>query len=126
MADNAVITKGIKLYQGETALTDLMEIPEMGGTSEKIDITTLDSAAFVYTDGIKNYGDSLDFKFLYKKTQFSTLNALEGSQSWKVELPDGAMCSFTGSCSVKLEGVGVNAAITYILSITPDSEMIWA
>lgn len=122
----AVVSIGIKLYHAEKVLSDLMEIPEMGGSVEKIDITTLDSVAFRYTDGLKNYGDSLDFKFLYSKEQFASLNALEGSQSWKVELPDGSTCSFTGSGSVRLEGVGVNAAITYILSITPDSEMVWA
>ena len=123
---NEVISKGIKLYHADEALTDLMEIPELGGVAEKIDVTTLDSVAFMYCDGIKNYGDSLEFKFLYKKEQFTTLNGLEGSQQWKVELPDNTTCSFSGSCSVKLEGVGVNAALTYVLSISPDSEMTWA
>lgn len=129
MAD-AVISKGIKLSYGSgssfTELTDLQEIPELGGTAESIEITTLADAAHMYTDGIKNYGDSLAFKFLYKKEQFTALNALEGSQSWKVELPDGASCTFGGSCSVALDGVGVNAALTYTLSIKPNSAMVWA
>jgi hypothetical protein len=80
----------------------------------------------MYTDGIKNYGDSLAFKFLYEKTQFTTLNGLDGSQEWKVELPDGASCTFGGTCSVALDGVGVNAALTYTLSIKPNSAMVWA
>jgi hypothetical protein len=129
MAD-AVISKGIKLSYGSgsafTALTDLQEIPELGGSAESIEITTLADAAHVYTDGIKNYGDSLAFKFLYKKEQFTTLNGLSGSQSWKVELPDGASCTFGGTCSVALDGVGVNAALTYTLSIKPNSAMVWA
>lgn len=122
----AVISKGIKLYYGENELTNLQEIPELGGDVEAIEITTLADAAHTYTDGIKNYGDSLAFKFLYEETQFSTLNGLEGSQAWRVELPDGASCSFGGTCSVKLDGVGVNAALTYTLSVKPNSEMIWA
>lgn len=122
----AVISKGIKLYYGDVELTNLQEIPELGGDVEAIEITTLADAAHTYTDGIKNYGDSLAFKFLYEETQFSTLNGLEGSQTWKVELPDGASCSFGGTCSVKLDGVGVNAALTYTLSVKPNSEMIWA
>lgn len=122
----AVISKGIKLFYGETELTNLQEIAELGGDSEAIEITTLADAAHMYTDGIKNYGDSLSFKFLYEKTQFTTLNGLKESQDWKVELPDGATCSFGGTCSVKLDGVGVNAALTYTLAIKPDSEMIWA
>jgi hypothetical protein len=126
----AVISKGIKLSYGSgsafTELTNLQEIPELGGTAESIEITTLADAAHMYTDGIKNYGDSLAFKFLYEKTQFTTLNALSGSNEWKVELPDGASCTFGGTCSVALDGVGVNAALTYTLSIKPNSAMVWA
>lgn len=122
----AVISKGITLSYGETLLTNLQEIPELGGDVEAIEITTLADAAHTYTDGIKNYGDSLAFKFLYEDAQFAALNALTGSQDWKVSLPDGTTCSFGGTCSVKLDGVGVNAALTYTLSVKPNSEMVWA
>jgi hypothetical protein len=122
----AIISKGITLKQGEKELTNLQEIPELGGEAEAIEITTLADAAHMYTDGILNYGDSLAFKFLYEKEQFTELSALDGSQSWTVGLPDGTKCSFSGSCSVKLDGVGVNAPLTYTLSIKPDSAMTWA
>lgn len=122
----AVISKGITLSLGEKLLTNLQEIPELGGESEAIEITTLADAAHMYTDGILNYGDSLAFVFLYEKEQFTELSALDGSQSWKVTLPDSSTCSFTGTGSVKLAGVGVNAALTYTLSIKPDSAMVWA
>lgn len=126
----AVISKGIKLsYKLDSGsfieLADLQEIPELGGDAEAIEITTLADAAHMYTDGIKNYGDSLSFKFLYAKEQFTTLNGL-GEAEWKVELPDGAACTFGGTCSVKLDGVGVNAALTYTLAVKPNSEMVWA
>lgn len=122
----AEISKGIKLFHGEVELTNLQEIPDLGGDTEAIEITTLADAAHKYTNGLKSYGDSLEFKFLYEKEQFNTLNALDESQQWKVELPDGATCSFGGSCSVRLDGVGVAAALTYTLSIKPDTEMEWA
>ena len=122
----ATISKGITLKVGETVLTNLQEIPELGGEAEAIEITTLADAAHMYTDGIKNYGDSLAFKFLYEKAQFTELSGLTGSQDVVVTLPDSSTCSFSGTCSVKLDGVGVNAALTYTLSIKPDSEMIWA
>lgn len=122
----AVISKGITLSYGENALTNLMEIPELGGDTEAIEITTLADAAHMYTDGIKNYGDSLAFKFLYEDTQFTTLNGLTESQTWKVALPDGTTCTFGGTCSVKLDGVGVNAALTYTLAIKPNTAMTWA
>lgn len=126
----AVISKGIKLsYKAESAfveLTNLQEIPDLGGETEAIEITTLADAAHMYTDGIKNYGDALAFKFLYEGTQFTTLNGLSGEKEWQVELPSGEACTFSGSCSVKLDGVGVNAALTYTLSIRPSTEMAWA
>ena len=128
----AVISKGITLSykSGEatsyTKLTNLQDIPELGGTSESIEITTLDDAAHMYTDGILNYGDSLSFTFLYDKTQFNTLMALEGSVSWQVGLPAETTCTFSGTSSVHLAGVGTNAALTYILAIKPDSKMVWA
>lgn len=127
----ATISKGIKLSykaSGETytELTNLQSIPDMGGSADSIEITTLADAAHTYTNGILDYGDSLEFIFLYEKEQFTTLNALTGSQNWKVELPDNSACTFSGSASVSLTGVGVNEALTYTLSIKPDSAMAWA
>lgn len=127
----AVISKGIELSYKTTGgsefikLTNLQEIPELGGDTEAIEITTLADAAHMYTDGIKNYGDSLTFKFLYETAQFETLQQLEGSSEWQVSLPDGTTCSFGGSSSVKLDGVGVNAALTYTLAVKPNTEMVW-
>lgn len=123
----ATISKGIKLYKDEVELTNLTEIPELGTEAESIEITTLADDAHVYTNGIMNYGDSLAFKFIYEKTQFASLTA-DGDEAsdWKVELPDGATCEFSGTHSVKLDGVGVNAALTYTLSVKPNSAMVWA
>lgn len=126
----AVISKGITLaYKNGgdfVELTNLQEIPELGGDSEAIEITTLADAAHMYVDGIKSYGDSLAFKFLYEGEQFKTLDGMKDTYEWKVTLPDSTNCSFSGTCSVKLDGVGVNAALTYTLGVKPNSEMIWA
>ena len=125
----AVISKGIKLsYKNGgdfVELTNLQEIPELGGDTEAIEITVLSDAAHMYTNGIKNYGDSLAFKFLYETAQFDTLQMLDGETDWQVELPDATTCTFSGTGSVKLDGVGVNAALTYTLAVKPTSEMIW-
>lgn len=134
----AIISKGITLSYAATEngeynlLTNLQEIPELGGSAESIEITTLADSAHIYTDGILNYGDSLAFKFLYEQVQFEALNTLHTTNSpetvisWRVSLPDGNVCQFSGTASVKLDGVGVNAALTYTLSIRPTSAMTWA
>lgn len=129
----AVISKGIALFYKAsgasefTELDNLQEIAELGGDTESIEITTLADEAHIYTDGLKNYGDNLPFKFLYEAGQFMALNDLAGETvAWKVELPDGTTCEFSGTCSVKLDGVGVNAVLTYTLNIKPSSAMAWA
>lgn len=128
----AVLSKGIKLsYKaGESSeyieLADLQEIPELGGDTEAVEITTLSDGAHMYMDGLKNYGDSLAFKFLYKKEQFKTLDGLKEKVAWKVDLPDGASCTFSGTGSVKLGGATTNTALTYTLAIKPSTEMVWA
>ena len=121
-----ILSKGVKLYLAEKALTDLQEFPDLGGEAESVEVTTLDDEAHMYINGLLSYGDSLAFKFLYAKTQFAELAALEGEQQWKVELPDQSTCSFKGECSVKLDAAGVNAALTYTLNVKPTSAMVWA
>ena len=129
----AVISKGITLGWAEkgttefTELENLQEIPELGGDAEKIEITVLSDAAHMYTDGILNYGDAIAFKFLYEKEQFVLLNGKKGTElSWRVKLPDDTAYTFDGTPAVKLDGVGVNAALTYTLNIAPTSEMVVA
>ena len=125
----AVISKDITLsYKVGTSgdfvdLTNLQEIPELLGDIDKIEITTLSDGEHRYTNGIKNYGDSLPFKFLYEKEQFITLNGIESSCAWKVTLPDGTAFTFTGEPSVKSDGVGISAVLTYTLNITPNSKI---
>lgn len=122
----ATISKGITIKVADNLLTNLQEIPELGGTRESIEITTLGDDAHMYTDGILNYGDNIAFKFLYEKEQFTTLNGLKGTQNIVVTLPDSSTCTFTGTCSVKLDGVGINAPLTYTLNVKPNSAMVWA
>lgn len=133
MADKGVISRGIELaYKTKealdyTVLDNLQEIPEISTEAESLETTVLSDVAHTYCNGIKNYGDSLGFKFLYDKATFTTLNGLgDDVVDWKVTLPDGEACTFSGTASVKLDGVGVNAVLTYTLSVKPASEILWA
>lgn len=124
----AILSKGIKLSYSSTGtesytdLTDLLEIPSLGGSIDKVDVTTLADASKKYINGIKDYGD-LAFKFNYAKEQFTTLNGLTGSINFKVTLPDTTTATFSGEPSVSLEGVGVGAAMTYTLNISLNSDI---
>ena len=128
------LSKGIKLsYKASggnsyTDLTNLQEIPDVGGSADSVEVTTLDDVAHTYINGLLDYGDSLDFTFLYDKTQFTALNALTGTISWKITLPgtSALTATFDGESSVKLNGVGVNDAITYTLSVKPSTAITFA
>lgn len=130
---SAIRTQGIKLsYKNgsETVeLKDCLGIPELGGSRDKIEITTLDSEAHVYMNGLYNYGDSLDFQFLYKDEQFKKLYALgETIVEWTITLPAPAeqAATFSGECSVRLDAAGLNDKVTYTLSIAPTSAIAFA
>ena len=108
-------------------LTDLQEIPELGNNSpERIDVTVLSDGAKKSIAGLADTAQDLAFKFLYKKAQFETLAAMEGSHEWRVTLPDGTIATFFATPSVKLAGVGVSAALTYTLSLSVESEIVFA
>lgn len=122
----AILSKGIKLFCGEDELTNLLEVPDLGGEADSVEVTTLADGAHVFINGLMSYGDSLAFKFIYDKAQFTELAGMEGAQTWKVQFPDGATCSFGGQCSVKMDAAAVNAALTYTLAVKPSTEMVWA
>lgn len=126
----AVISKGIQLSykqsSQEVVLKGLQSVAELGGTRDSIEITCLEDEAHVFENGIYSYGDSLDFTFLYNDgAEFFKLQGITDKVEWCVKLPDGAKCTFTGGCSVKLDSVGVNSALTFTLSIKPSSAMVW-
>lgn len=129
-----ILTKGISLsYKtasgaGEyTKLTNLQEIPEIGnGEKEKVEVTVLDDNVKKYIAGLGDSGQTLAFKFLYEKEQFTALMALEGSMEWKVTMPDDVAATFTGTPSVKFDSASTNNAVTYTLSVLVESEIEFA
>ena len=121
----AVVSTGVKLSfdiangVDFVELTNLQEVPELGGERDSLEITVLADDAHMYTDGILNYGESVPFKFLYEKAQFMQLAGLTAVAKWKVELPDKTSFTFSGKGSAKLDAVAPNQPLTYTLSVKP-------
>lgn len=132
----AILSKGITLsYKANSAaeyavLTNLQEIPDLGNNApDKIDITVLSDNAKKSMAGLQDSSQDLAFKFIYEAEQFSALSALDSNVSinWKVALPDNCgTATFTGTPSVKLSGAGVNAALSYVLTVSVDSLITFA
>ena len=119
---------GITLDVGAVkAVSGLTDIPDMGATPEKLDVTTLADASRQYIEGIKDYGD-LEFTFIYEsgaEGNYAKLNALEGDQECVVTFPDGSTFSFSGEISLRIVGVGVNAVITFVMAVALSSDIAY-
>jgi len=107
----------------------LMEIPELGGAPEKIDVTTLSDTAKKYIPGIKDYGD-LVFKFLYDNSSTSAnYRVLKGlddagtTATFKIDYPDGTAHQFDAIPSVKLDSGAINGALTFSATMLLQSDI---
>lgn len=129
-----ILSKDITLsYKngGEYVLIpNLQEVPELGGTAEKVDVTTLADGNYKYINGIKDFGD-LAFKFLYdnsgETSNYRIVRGLEESGEvvdWKVEFPDGTGFEFSGEVSTATDSQSVNSAITFTANITLNSDIV--
>ena len=131
----AISSEGIKLSykkgEGEfIELTNLQEVPDLSnGERETIEVTTLADSERKFIGGLYGGSEGLEFKFLYDKTQFLALDSYKESASWQITIGADASqitCTFDGTCSVKLDGAGIGAAITYTLTVIPTSKLIFA
>ena len=130
---------GIKIgYKASTSgstytnLPNVQAIPEMGGTPEKIDVTTLSDQSKKYVNGVTDNGD-LDFTFLYDAdgttSSYKILKGLQDAKttnSYQVEFPDGTTFTFDAEVSVKTNSAEVNGALTFTASFALQSEITTA
>lgn len=124
-----VNTLGIKVLVGEVEITGVTDIPALGATPEKIDVTTLADSERKYIQGIKDFGD-LEFTVLYDEegsdtANYSYLEGLKDAQDTSVEiqLKDGSKFNFTGQISVAMNEVAVNAALAFTMSVALSSDI---
>lgn len=124
---------GIEIKVGEKGseqlISGLTDIPDMGAAPEKLDVTTLADEYRQYINGVKDFGD-LEFTFIYEtgeNANYATLAAMEGQgvKSCVVTFPDKSTFSFEGEISVRIVGVGVNAVITFVMSVALQSEIVY-
>lgn len=114
-------------------LIDIKEFPDLGGEPEMLETTTLSDKMQTYIAGIQSM-DALTFTANYSKPDYTTLKALEGTQTefavWfgGTEVgfsvtPSGSdgKFSFTGELSVYANGGGVNDVVNMTISIAPST-----
>ena len=126
-----------------TVIPGLLEVPDIGGTTEKIDVTTLADTSRQYINGIKDYGE-LTFKFLYDGlcckdgsndvSNYQFLHNIfeesgDGPKSWKLQYKSTSTrqfnFTFDGYGSLSMDSASVNSALTFTLTITLASDITY-
>lgn len=112
-----------------TEIEYLMEVPEFGGTPEKIDVTVLSDKTKRYVPGINDLGD-LVFKFLYdNSSETANYRVLKGladagtAATFKLEYPDGTSHQFEAVPAVKMDAGSVNGALTFSATMMLQSDI---
>lgn len=115
---------------------DIKTYPEIGGSPESLDATSLTNWARVYIEGIEETQSLLSFTCNYELTDYQTVKALEGSERhwaiWFGGTKSGTTVTPTGSAGkfifdgylhVHVLGKGVNEVAEFQIDIIPTTEM---
>ena len=119
-------------------LIDIKEFPDIGGDPEMLETTTLSDKMQTFILGIQA-NEGLSFTANYTKADFTTLQALEGTEqdyaiwfggteSGGVLTPDGSngKFSFKGELSVHVTGGSVNEVVEMGITIAPTTVISFA
>ena len=116
-------------------LIDVKSFPDLGGTPEMLETTTLSNMMQTFIKGIQSL-DSFDFEANYDATEYANLKAIQdadeegdfavwfgGTVSGTTVTPTGedGKFSFKGTLSVFPTGGGVNEVIGMTISFAPSS-----
>ena len=106
------------------------------GEPDQVEITDLCSEFHEYIDGLKNYGDKLEFTANYDEDKFDTLNGF-GTTTKSVEIllcsssadvtgANGKFSITSAEISVRLAGAGVGDALEMVIGVKPKSAISFA
>lgn len=133
----AISTYKIFLMQKVSAawqkVVDIKEFPDLGGTPEMLETTTLSDKMQTYIPGIQSL-DALEFTSNYTLEEYKKLKALEGqdkeyavwfggTESGDTVTPTGSdgKFKFNGQLSVFPVGGGVNEVVDMTITIAPST-----
>lgn len=119
-------------------LIDIKDFPDLGGSPEMLETTTLSDKMQTYIPGIQSL-DALEFTANYTKEDFTKLKALEGQEKefavWfggteegNVLTPTGTdgKFQFKGQLSAFPVGGGVNEVVDMTVTIAPSTPITMA
>ena len=119
-------TKGGSSY---TQVKQLMDIPEIGSTKEKVDTTPISATMKTYEFGVGDAGEiafTIGTESEEDMVQYMTFLGLDKSNAiveWKLTYPNGFNMTFSAMVNVVLGGGSLNGHVTYTLNLALTSEI---
>lgn len=125
-----LMTKKEQTYE---KLVDIKDFPDLGGSPEMLETTTLSDSMQTFVEGIQSQ-DALEFTINYDLQTYTKLTALKGKETdfsvWfggdesgdgLTPTGDDGKFNFKGYLSVRIVGKGVNEVKEAIVSIAPST-----
>lgn len=119
-------------------LVDIKDFPDLGGSPEMLETTTLSDSMQTFVEGIQS-SDAMEFTINYDLATYETLSAMKGAETefavWFGGTEDGGVVIPTGSdgkfefkgyLSVRVTGKGVNEVKEATISIAPSTPITLA
>lgn len=129
----AFLMKGTGSTPTWEKLIDIKDFPDLGGSPEMLETTTLSDGAQTYIPGIQSL-DALEFTANYTKEGYTDLASLAGvdgqyavwfggTEAGGVVTPTGSdgKFAFNGQLSVFVAGGGVNEVVDMTITIAPST-----
>ena len=116
-------------------VVDIKDYPDMIGSPNMLDATTLSNSQEIQIAGIKRVGDGFQFTANYTLSNYSAVKELEGHQYpyalWiggtSVGVPDGHNGKFewTGDVMAGFPGKGVDEVQDMTITASPSTDVVW-
>lgn len=125
----------MKKGTGETyeKLVDIKDYPDIGGSPETLETTTLSDSMQTYINGIQS-SEAMEFTINYTSDIYDTISEMAdtetdfaiwfgGTETGGVVTPTGdeGKFSFKGFISIRISGKGVNEVREAVISIAPST-----
>lgn len=128
----AINTYQIVLKAGTSAealeqLVCIKDFPDLGGTPELIETTTLCDEQQTYIQGIKS-SDVMEFTANYTNEDYEKVANLAGEEMYYAlefgENGKDGVFQWEGAHSVRVSGAGVNEVVEMVISIAPSTPIV--
>ena len=131
----ALTTQFVKLKIDSTTYC-IKDFPDIDpyGNPDQVETTTLCDEFHQFIDGLKNYGDELEFTANYDEANFNTLNGLTNkaveillcSSSSDATGANGKFAMTTADIRCRLKGAGVGDVLEMVIVVKPTSAITFS